>query len=194
MSLMISFELFSTRTLANAINAGLISLNGGTGRPLQRLARVHETLRQNDVPGGVAIISCEIGSTAPLAIIVFLMFTLSPPRFPSAHTACSTTSRLLLPRSFIRASIAPWSRRFYAYLCSPQAMLVIHHAASNYIWGKSSLANRASSLGTKLLSMTRCNGEFSSIVSNLRIPHVPTNFVMLFSDSIRSLSRLKSWS
>jgi len=194
MSLIISFEVFSIRTLANAIIAGLISLNFGTGRPLQRLARVQETLRQNDVPGGVAIINCEIGSTANLAIIVFLMFTLSPARLPSAQTACSTTSRLLLPSSLIKASIVPWSSRHYAYLCSPQAMLVIHHAASNYIWRKSSLPSRKISLGTKLLSITRYRGALSSIVNNFLIPHVPTNLCMLSSDSIKSLSRLKSWS
>jgi len=46
------------------------------------------------LPGGVILVIYEIGSMAPRAMMMFLILTLSPARFPSAQTDCSTTSRL----------------------------------------------------------------------------------------------------
>lgn len=131
MSEIISIFSFSQRTLARTVTAFLIWWNGGPGLPRHRFVSVHDEFLQKLLPAGVAKTIEEIGSIAPFAIIKFLMFTLSPARFPSPQMDYSMTSKFLLPSNLIRASIAPLSTKVYAYLCSPQAIFVMHQADSN---------------------------------------------------------------
>ena len=156
---------------------------GGAGLPLHKLERVQDALRTNEDPGWDLSRICAMGSTAPWLRTKSLTLWLSPAMFPMPQIACSTTSMCWELNNWIKDLMVPFSISTWTCSGVPEARLVRHHAASNYIifirlmrinknerrllkirqknkllltWslGKSNLKRRFKRRGTRLESMT----------------------------------------
>jgi hypothetical protein len=111
----------------------------------------------------------EIISIAPLEITLSLVYGLSPAMFPIPQITYSTTSWWSDCKRWMKWERTSFSIRLLTWSEVPDAILVKHHAASNYNFGNSWCKNYMNT-GIKFASITAYIGGVFSIESNFLKP------------------------
>ena len=133
----VSIRTSSSPSISSFASVGIACVTcatDGCGLPRIRLERAHTALRSGPICPIDAVASTSLSTTAValLARTRSRIVGQSPAMLPIAHTACSHTSMLDDDMRATRGGTPPLETTASHWVDVPEAMLVRHHAASNW--------------------------------------------------------------